>query len=37
MVNPSEVETGVLRTGITASGGSVTVREKVREDEPPGF
>lgn len=37
VVKPSDVETGELNVGSTPSGGSVTVNENVRDDEPPGF
>jgi hypothetical protein len=36
-VNPSAVEVAAEKVGVGASGGSVTVREKVSEDEPPAF
>jgi hypothetical protein len=36
-VNPSAVEAVVENVGVGASGGSVTVREKVLEEDPPVF
>lgn len=37
VVNPSVVDTGVVKVGSTPSGGSVTVKTKVRDELPPGF
>ena len=36
-MNPSFVDTGVVNVGNTPSGGSVTVKENVRDELPPGF